>query len=183
MASKGRSAHTTTARRSARPRPRGSARGAKASAVALRASDASDRRTSQRTKSTHYGSYSWTPVKGYVAWTKQGEVEMFDNGGQRAVELMLLSAASCLTFFLAEHVKANALPVTALRVACDGKVVGGPDRLGEITTFVTIEGTLSREDRKGILAVCDRQWKVMNTIRNAPACRTVLVTPSGEPIA
>ena len=85
--------------------------------------------------------------------------------GQRAVELMLLSAASCLTFFLAEHVKASGAAVTSLRVACDGKIVSGPDRLGEITTRVTIEGTLSREDRKHILEVCDRQWKVMNSIR------------------
>lgn len=139
-------------------------------------------RKSQRTTSTHYGSCSWTPVKGYVAWTKQGEVPMFDNGGQRAVELMLLSTASCLTFFLTEHVKANALPVSALRVTCDGKIVESPNRLGEITTYVTIEGTLSREERKRMLELCDRQWKVMNTIRLTPTCRTVLVTPAGEEI-
>lgn len=167
---------TAAARR--RPRRAGSAA---ARAIGLRAAGA-DVRKSQRTTSTHYGSCSWTPVKGYVAWTKQGEVEMFDNGGQRAVELMLLSAASCLTFFLAEHVKANALPVTALRVACDGKVVESPNRLGEITTYVTIEGTLSRDDRKRMLELCDRQWKVMNSIRMTPTCRTVLVTPAGEEI-
>ncbi|MEW5963488.1 MAG: hypothetical protein AB1749_07985, partial [Pseudomonadota bacterium] len=67
-------------------------------------------------------------------------------------------------------------------VACDGKVVESPNRLGEITTYVTIEGTLSREDRKRMLELCDRQWKVMNSIRMPPACRTVLVTPAGEEI-
>lgn len=170
-----------TAKSAAAKRPRRTT-GAGKRAIGLQVAG-SQVRKSQRTTSTHYGSCSWTPVKGYVAWTKQGEVAMFDNGGQRAVELMLLSAASCLTFFLAEHVKANALPVSALRVACDGKVVASPNRLGEITTFVTIEGTLSREDRKRMLELCDRQWKVMNSIRITPTCRTVLVTPAGEEIA
>ena len=166
-----------------RRKPAKSARpGARRAALSLRAGGRTDVRKSQPTFSTHYGSCSWTPGKGYVAWTKQGEIEMYDNGGQRAVELMLLSAASCLTFFLAEHVKASGAAVTSLRVACDGKIVSGPDRLGEITTRVTIEGTLSREDRKHILEVCDRQWKVMNSIRQTPVCRTLLVTPSGEPI-
>jgi uncharacterized OsmC-like protein len=134
------------------------------------------------TISTHYGSCAWTPGKGYSAWTKQGEVEMFDNGGQRAVELMLLSMSSCLTFFLSEYVKAQVLPVASLRVSCDGRVVAGPERLGHITTIVTIEGTLSREDRKRMLEICDKQWKVMNTIRQPPVCETRLVTPSGEVI-
>lgn len=176
MTSSRKTAKTTAARRPRRSKT------SNERAIGLRVAGA-DVRKSQRTTSTHYGSCSWTPVKGYVAWTKQGEVEMFDNGGQRAVELMLLSAASCLTFFLAEHVKANALPVTALRVACDGKVVESPNRLGEITTYVTIEGTLSRDDRKRLLDHCDRQWKVMNSIRMTPTCRTVLVTPAGEEIA
>ncbi len=134
------------------------------------------------TISTHYGSCAWTPNKGFSAWTKQGEIEMFDNGGHRAVELMLLSMSSCLTFFLSEYVKAKALPVTSLRVSCDGRIVGGPERLGKVTTLVTIEGTLSREDRKHMLEICDKQWKVMNTLRQPPTCETRLVTPSGEVI-
>lgn len=168
--------------RSGRTRRRGGTARPRSDAASLRSGRSGDVLRGQTTLSTHYGSCAWTPGKGYVAWTKQGEVEMFDNGGQRAVELMLLSAASCLTFFLAEHVKANGVPVTSLRVACDGKVVPDPDRLGEITTRVTIEGTVSREDRQRILELCDRQWKVMNSIRNAPVCRTILVTPSGDPI-
>lgn len=133
--------------------------------------------------STHYGSCAWTPRKGFVAWTKQGEVEMFEHGGQRAVELFLTSVASCLTFFLAEHVKAKGLPVASLRVSCDGRVVPDPERLGSITTRVTIEGTISREDRLQLLEICDKQWKVMNSIRQPPACETFLVTPSGEIIS
>jgi uncharacterized OsmC-like protein len=134
------------------------------------------------TISTHYGSCSWTPKKGFVAWSKQGEVEMFENGGQRAVELMLVSMSSCLTFFLAEYVKSNKVPVTSLRVACDGRVVPDPERLGSVTTRVTIEGTLSREDRKQMLEICDKQWKVMNSLRQPPVCETLLVTPSGDVI-
>ncbi len=135
------------------------------------------------TISTHYGSCAWTPKKGFVAWTKQGEVEMFDNGGQRAVELFLTSMSSCLTFFLAEYVKAKGLPVTSLRVCCDGRVVPDPERLGSITTRVTIEGTISREERLNLLEICDKQWKVMNSIRQPPVCETLLVTPSGEVIS
>jgi uncharacterized OsmC-like protein len=134
------------------------------------------------TISTHYGSCSWTPRKGYTAWTKQGEVEMFDDGGQRAVELMLMTTAACLNYFLAEHVKARNLPVTSVRVACDGTVVPSPDRLSHITTRVVIEGTLSRAERKSMLEACQRQWKVMNTIKQPPVCETILVTPSGEVI-
>jgi uncharacterized OsmC-like protein len=134
------------------------------------------------TISTHYGSCAWTPKKGYTAWTKQGEVEMFENGGQRAVELMLMTTAACLNYFLAEHVKAHNLPVTSLRVACDGAVVANPDRLGRITTRVTIEGNLSREERKALLESCQRQWKVMNSIRHTPICETILVTPAGDVI-
>lgn len=135
------------------------------------------------TVSTHYGSSAWTPKKGYAAWTKQGEVEMFENGGQRAVELLLMTAAACLNYFLVEHVKAHNLPVTSIRVACDGAVVLNPDRLGRITTRVMIEGSLSREERKSLIESCDSQWKVMNTIKHAPVCETILVTPSGETIA
>ncbi len=132
------------------------------------------------TISTHYGSCAWTPRKGFAAWTKQGEIEMFENGGQRAVELFLTSVASCLTFFLAEHVKAKGLPVTSIRVSCDGRVVPNPERLGSVATRVTIEGTISREERRQLLEICDKQWKVMNSIRQPPVCETFLVTPSGE---
>ncbi|WP_436640584.1 OsmC family protein [Microbaculum sp. FT89] len=134
------------------------------------------------TISTHYGSCAWTPKRGYTAWTKQGEVEMFENGGQRAVELMLMTTAACLNYFLAEHVKVHDLPVTSIRVACDGAIVPDPDRLGRITTRVTIEGTLSRDERKALLEACQNKWKVMNTITHGPVCETILVTPSGEVI-
>jgi len=144
---------------------------------------ASSPASAANTISNHYGSCAWTPRKGFVAWTKQGEVEMFENGGQRAVELFLTSVASCLTFFLAEHVKAKGLPVASLRVSCDGRVVPDPERLGSITTRVTIEGTISREDRLQLLEICDKQWKVMNSIRQPPTCETLLVTPSGEIIS
>ena len=135
------------------------------------------------TTSTHYGSSAWTPSKGYSAWTKQGEVAMFEHGGQRAVELMLMTTAACLNFFLVEHVKANNLPITSVRVSCDGRIVPNPDRIGKITTRVMIEGTLTREERKAMLQHCDQQWKVMNTIRHTPVHETILVSPSGEPIA
>ena len=142
-----------------------------------------DGRAPVNTISTHYGSCAWTPKKGFVAWTKQGEVEMFENGGQRAVELFLTSVSSCLTFFLAEHVKAEGLAVTSLRVSCDGRVVPDPERLGSVTTRVTIEGMLSRDERLKLLEICDKQWKVMNSIRQPPVCETLLVTPSGEVIS
>jgi len=70
--------------------------------------------------SAHYATCSWTPAAGYKANTPYGEIKMFEEGGHRAVELMLLAAAACLDFYLAEYVRERKLPVTKLHVTCDG---------------------------------------------------------------
>ncbi len=129
------------------------------------------------------GSCAWTPSKGYASWTKYGEVKMFDDGGHRAVELMLLAAAACLNYFLVEYVKSRNLPVTSIRVTCDGEPVKRPDRLAKIVTRVVIEGNITDEERRRMLHVCERSCKVMNTLRNQPECETLLLSPSGKEIA
>ena len=93
---------------------------------AAKRSSARADKTSERleTISTHYGSCAWTPRKGFSAWTKQGEVEMFDNGGQRAVELMLLSMSSCLTFFLAELKRRKVYRVATVYVVVGAGIIG-----------------------------------------------------------
>ena len=129
------------------------------------------------------GSCAWTPSKGYAAWTKYGEIRMFEQDGQRAVELMLLSAASCLNFFLVEYAKGRGLPVSSIRVTCDGEPVKRPERLQRIVSRVVIEGNLTDEERRKMLDVCERACKVMNTLRHQPECETLLLAPSGKQIA
>ncbi|MEW5965232.1 MAG: OsmC family protein [Pseudomonadota bacterium] len=129
------------------------------------------------------GSCAWTPSKGYAAWTKYGEVTVFDENGHRAVELMLLSAAACLNFFLVEYAKGRNLPVTSICVTCDGEPAKRPERLSRIVSRVVIEGKISDEERRKMLAICERACKVMNTLRNRPECETLLQSPSGRQIA
>lgn len=129
------------------------------------------------------GTSAWTPSKGYASWTKYGEVRMFEDGGHRAVELMLLSAAACLNFFLVEYARSRNLPVTSIRVTCDGEPAKRPDRLAKIVTRVVIEGNITDEERHRMLHVCERSCKVMNTLRNQPEFETLLLTPSGKEIA
>ncbi len=126
------------------------------------------------------GSCSWTPKKGYFARTKFGEIPMFDAGGHRAVELMLLSAASCLSFFMVEYVKQRKLDVTDIQVSCDGEIVLRPERVKKITTKVVVDGALSHVEIKKMLHVCERACKVMNTLKSKPECDVILMTPSGE---
>jgi len=129
------------------------------------------------------GSCAWTPSKGYAAWTKYGEIRMFEEQGQRAVELMLLAAASCLNFFLVEYAKGRNLPITSIRVTCDGEPIKRPERLARIVSRVVIEGNVTDEERRKMLEICERACKVMNTLRHQPECETLLLAPSGKQIA
>lgn len=129
------------------------------------------------------GSCAWTPSKGYAAWTKYGEVTVFDESGHRAVELMLLSAAACLNYFLVEYAKGRNLAVTSIRVTCDGEPAKRPERLARIVSRVVIEGKICDDERRKMLAICERACKVMNTLRNQPECETLLLAPSGRQIA
>lgn len=128
------------------------------------------------------GSSSWTPSKGYVSWTKHGEVKMFEEGGHRAVELMLLAAAACLNYFLVEYAKTRNMPITSIRVVCDGEPAQRPERLSRIVSRVVIEGNISDEERHKMLTICERACKVMNTLRYKPECEARLITPSGKEI-
>lgn len=105
---------------------------------------------------------------------------MFEEGGQRAVDLMLLSAASCLGFFLVEYAVGRKLPVSAIEVDCSGEPAKRPERLSRITTRVKIEGDLSDAQRHRMLTICENACKVMNTLRQTPDCETVLVD-AGQP--
>lgn len=133
----------------------------------------------EQAETTLRGWCSWTDRDGYSARTKYGEVPVFDNGGQRAVELMLMSAAACLNFFLVEYAKGRDLPVARIEVTCDGAVAHRPDRLGAIETRVLVDGAISDEQRKKMLVACERACKVMNTLKIQPTVEAVLVTPEG----
>ncbi len=129
-----------------------------------------------------YGECSWNTGKGFRAWSKYGEVGMFENGGHRAIELMLISAASCLGYFLARYVDERSLPVVDIRVRCGGTPAKRPERMERITTEVIVEGAISDAERKKMLIVCERACKVMNTLKYQPTIETVLKTQAGETI-
>jgi uncharacterized OsmC-like protein len=123
-----------------------------------------------------YGQCSWTSEKGFRAWSKYGEVAMFGNGGQRATDVMLISAAACLGYLLVEYAKQRALPVTNIHVNCVGTIAKGPERLERITTHVVVDGSISDAERRKMLTVCERACKVMNTLKNRPEIEAILTT-------
>ncbi len=118
----------------------------------------------------HYGSCMWTPDTAYVASTPYGAIEMFSENGHRAVEVMLLSAAACLNFFLVEYAQARKLPIKQLRVRCDGEIAQRPERVSHIRTHIAIDGNISDKDAERMVQICERACKVMNTLRTPPEC-------------
>lgn len=99
---------------------------------------------------------------------------MFSENGHRAVELMLLSAASCLNFFLAEYVQARGLDVEGLGVECVGEVTQGPARVSRIETRVSVEGNLDAREAEKMVSMCERACKVMNTLKQSPESKVTI---------
>lgn len=130
---------------------------------------------------THYATCSWTPSSGYQAQTPYGEIKMFEEGGHRAVELMLLAAASCLDFFLAEYVRERKLPVTRLHVTCEGEISPHPERVSAIRTTVKIDGELSDQEAKKMVSMCERACKVMNTFKHQPQLHVTIESLAPAP--
>lgn len=125
-----------------------------------------------------YGRCTWTASAGFRTWSRYGDIAMFGEDGQRATDLMLVSAAACLGFVLSEYVKNRALPVTDVQVSCTGTMARGPERVERITTRILVKGDISEAEREKMLTVCERACKVMNTFRNVPKIETVLVPPA-----
>ncbi len=128
----------------------------------------------------HFATCNWSPSGGYDAHTPYGAVPMFCEEGHRAVELMLLSAASCLNFFLVEYAQARELDVTHLGVECVGAVVTGPTRVAEIETRVSVVGSLEEKEVQKMVAMCERACKVMNTLKQSPETRVKISLSPAE---
>lgn len=117
---------------------------------------------------THISTCSWNPEDEYTASTPSGEIDVFGETGHRAVELMLLSSAACLNFFLVEYAKARDLPIRRMEVTCSGELVRQPERVARIDTFVTIDSDLSDKEIRKMVSICERACKVMNTLKQTP---------------
>ncbi len=128
----------------------------------------------------HFATCNWSPSDGYDAHTPYGTVPMFGEGGHRAVELMLLSAAACLNFFLVEYAQARELDVAHLGVECVGEVVPGPTRVAEIETRVRVVGNLEDKEVEKMVAMCERACKVMNTLKQSPESRVKISLARAE---
>lgn len=133
--------------------------------------------------SEHYATCSWTPESDYLAQTPYGEVPVFTEGGHRAVELMLMSAAACLNFFLVEYAQARKLPVGRLAVRCDGEVVQRPERVARIHTTVEIDGSIDDKAAKRMVQICEKTCKVMNTFRKPPDCTVTIENRAADDAA
>lgn len=129
---------------------------------------------------SYMGWCSWTPAKGYSARTKDGEIPMFDEGGHRAVEVVLMATAACLNFFMVEYVRQRNLDVTDIQVSCDGEIIMRPERVKRITTRVAVDGKLTNEEIKKMVHICEGACKVMNTFKHKPECEVVLLNSTGE---
>jgi uncharacterized OsmC-like protein len=128
----------------------------------------------------HYATCSWTS-SGFNAQTPYGEIKMFEEGGHRAVELMLLAAAACLDFYLAEYVRERKLPVSRLLVTCEGEISQHPERVSAINTTIKVEGELSDREVKKMVTMCERACKVMNTFKHQPEVHVSIETLSSAP--
>jgi uncharacterized OsmC-like protein len=113
---------------------------------------------------------SWTPGEGYRASTPFGSVKMFEEGGQRAVELMMLSAAACLDFYLVEYAKARKLRLERIAVTCEKEMAKLPERVARIVTRVTLQGDIDPAAARKMVTMCEKACKVMNTLRMPPTC-------------
>lgn len=119
----------------------------------------------------HSAECSWENDTGFDARTPFGAIDMFDDGGHRAVELMLLSAAACLDYFLVEYARTRKLDVSNIHVHCEGEMANQPIRVNKIITMVTITGNISDQEANKMVTMCERACKVMNTLKSTPECR------------
>lgn len=86
---------------------------------------------------------------------------------------MLLAVASCLDF-LAEYVRERKLPVSRLKVTCEGEISQHPARVSAITTTIKIDGELSDKEVTKMVTMCERACKVMNTIKHQPQIQIII---------
>lgn len=130
-----------------------------------------------------HGSCTWSAQTGYRAWSKYGEVEVFGENGHRATELMLISAAACLGYLMAEYVRERGLPIEDIRVDCEGTFAKRPERLSRIVTTVVVDGEITDDERQRMLTVCERACKVMNTLKHQPEIKAVMKMLDGRTVA
>lgn len=116
----------------------------------------------------HFGTCRWTPQSEFQSHTPYGPVDIFGESGQRAVELMLLSAAACLNFFLVEYAKTRNLPITDMAVTCTGEIAQSPVRVSRINTDIKITGDLGEKEIRKMVTICERACKIMNTLKATP---------------
>ena len=127
----------------------------------------------------HYATCSWSPQGGYKSLTPYGEIKMFEEGGHRAVEVMLLAVAACLNYYLVEYIKDRKLPIINIGVKCNAEVTAHPERVSKITTRVMIEGPVTERECKKMVTMCERACKVANTLKYQPKIE-VIIEQEGE---
>ena len=97
----------------------------------------------------------WAPPESRGRHARAGRVRPVGQG-QRAVYLLLLSAAAYLNFYLVEYVSTRRLTVHTIHVSCDGTLQERPERLGRIVVKVMLDGALTEKERHRMLGACER---------------------------
>jgi len=121
-----------------------------------------------------YATCDWSPTDGYKSLTPHGEIRMFEEGGHRALELLLLSVAACLNYYLVQYAQARKLPIRHIHVACNAQMAEHPERISRITTKVVIHGALAAPACDKMVNICERACKVANTLKHRPQIAVVL---------
>lgn len=129
----------------------------------------------------HFAVCSWNPSGGYKSYTPYGEIKMFEAGGQRAVELMLLSVAACLNYYLVQYIQERKLAISQVNVECDAEMAKHPQRVSKITTMVAVHGAIAQRECKKMVTMCERACKVANTLKYQPRIEVVVEQYEGPP--
>jgi uncharacterized OsmC-like protein len=122
----------------------------------------------------HYATCDWKPSEGYKSLTPYGEIKMFDDGGHRALEVMLLAVAACLNYYLVQYVQERKLSIRHIQVECNAETEMNPERVSKITTKVMIHGALSKQECKKMVTICERACKVANTLKYQPKIEVII---------
>lgn len=129
----------------------------------------------------HYATCDWNPSQGYKSLTPYGEIKMFEDGGHRALEVMLLSVAACLNYYLVQYAQERKLPIKHIHVECNAETAEHPERVSKITTKVVVHGALSKQECKKMVTMCERACKVANTLKYQPKIEVVIEQHDEQP--
>jgi putative redox protein len=108
-----------------------------------------------------------------------------NNGADTAMtppEFLLTSLGTCAAYYALQYLKARSLPVEGLTVEVTAGKETGPARLGSFRIEIHVPGLEDERHKEGVIRAA-KSCLVHNTLLNAPAIETVLVTGAPETVS